>query len=460
MTAARARRSPAEPAAAPTLTEGLVPLIRARSIAPADLDAMALIVLDGIANMLAGRATEPGRILRRWGADRRDPGRRALVMGGCMHVLEVDDLHRGSVTHPGCVVIPAALALADGEEADGETFLRAVLHGFEAVCRVGMSVGPAHYRVWHNTATCGPFGAAMAAASLIGLDDEAAVHALGNAGTQSAGLWEFLNTGAMSKHFHAGRAAEAGVVAAELAAGGGGGGPRGPGGGAGAELGGGGFAGPPAILEGPQGLYAGACPDADPDAVLRRPDAPWQVHATSIKPWPSCRHTHPVIDAALELSARVDAAEIAGIEASTYRAAVDVCDRPAPTSPYEAKFSLQHCIAAALADGAVGFESFEAGARDRLAGLRSRVRVGAGEPYMSDYPAAWGGAVTVAFSDGRRVSAARRQCKGDPEAALDGDAMARKARELLRFGGVAEPETVIEGVLAMAGGGKVPAFDI
>ncbi len=440
MNAATARAVAVEPAAAPTLTEGLVPLIRARPIAPADLDAMALIVLDGIANMLAGRATEPGRILRRWGADRRDPGRRALVMGGCMHVLEVDDLHRGSVTHPGCVVIPAALALADGEGADGEAFLRAVLHGFEAVCRVGMSVGPAHYRVWHNTATCGPFGAAMAAASLIGLDDEAAVHALGNAGTQSAGLWEFLNTGAMSKHLHAGRAAEAGVVAAELAAGG--------------------FTGPPAILEGPQGLYAGACPDADPDAVLRRPDAPWQVHATSIKPWPSCRHTHPVIDAALELSARVDAAEIAGIEASTYRAAVDVCDRPAPTSPYEAKFSLQHCIAAALADGAVGFESFEAGARDRLAGLRSRVRVGAGEPYASDYPAAWGGAVTVALSDGRRVSAARRQCKGDPEAALDGDAMAQKARELLRFGGVAEPETVIESVLAMAGGGKVPAFDI
>ncbi len=440
MSAATARAAAVEPAAAPTLTEGLVPLIRARPIAPADLDAMALIVLDGIANMLAGRATEPGRILRRWGADRRDPGRRALVMGGCMHVLEVDDLHRGSVTHPGCVVIPAALALADGEGADGDTFLRAVLHGFEAVCRVGMSVGPAHYRVWHNTATCGPFGAAMAAASLIGLDDEAAVHALGNAGTQSAGLWEFLNTGAMSKHLHAGRAAEAGVVAAELAAGG--------------------FTGPPAILEGPQGLYAGACPDADPDAVLRRPDAPWQVHATSIKPWPSCRHTHPVIDAALELSARVDAAEIAGIEASTYRAAVDVCDRPAPTSPYEAKFSLQHCIAAALADGAVGFESFEAGARDRLAGLRSRVRVGAGEPYMSDYPAAWGGAVTVALSDGRRVSAARRQCKGDPEAALDGDAMAQKARELLRFGGVVEPGTVIEGVLAMAGGGKVPAFDI
>ena len=429
-----------EPETAPTLTEGLVSLIRARPISQPDLDAMALIALDGIANMLAGRVTEPGRILRRWGADRRDSGRRALVMGGCMHVLEVDDLHRGSVTHPGCVVIPAALALAGREQADGEAFLRAVLHGFEAVCRVGMSVGPTHYKVWHNTATCGPFGAAMAAASLLGLDDRAAVHALGNAGTQSAGLWEFLNTGAMSKHLHAGRAAEAGVVAAELAAGG--------------------FTGPPAILEGPQGLYAGACPDADPEAVLRDPDAPWAVHATSIKPWPSCRHTHPVIDAALELSAGIDAAAVTGVEASTYRAAVDVCDRPMPASPYEAKFSLQHCIAAALADGAVGFDSFETESRARLAALRSRVKVGAGAPYVTDYPAAWGGEVTAILADGSHVSAARRQCKGDPEAALDRGEMTDKARELLRFGGVAEPETVIDGVLAMAGGGTVPAFDI
>lgn len=433
-----AAKAAVEPAAAATLTEGLVGLIRSKPVAQADLDAMALIVLDGVANMLAGRETEPGRILRRWGAERRDPGRRALAMGGCMHVLEVDDLHRGSVTHPGCVVIPAALALAG--EAKGDAFLRAVLQGFEAVCRVGMSVGPAHYKVWHNTATCGPFGAAMAAAALLELDDEAAVHALGNAGTQSAGLWEFLNTGAMSKHLHAGRAAEAGVVAAELAAGG--------------------FTGPPAILEGPQGFYAGACPDPDPGAVLRHPDSRWQVHATSIKPWPSCRHTHPVIDAALEISARVDADAIAWVEASTYRAAVDVCDRPLPASPYEAKFSLQHCIAAALVDGAVGFGSFEAEARARLSPLRSKVRVGAGEPYASDYPAAWGGEVTAMLADGSRVSAARRQCKGDPEAALDRDGMADKARELMRFGKVADPEAVVAGVLGMADGGPVPSFDI
>ncbi len=435
--AARLRFTEAAAPEPASLTAGLVALIRAKPIAVADLEAMALITLDGIANMLAGRQTGPGKILRGWGAGREaDAGRRALVMGGCMHVLEVDDLHRGSVSHPGCVVIPAVLALAERAGIPGEDFLRAALFGFEAVCRVGMSVGKAHYKVWHNTATCGPFGAAMSAATVLGLDDEQAVHALGNAGTQSAGLWEFLNTGAMSKHLHAGRAAEAGLVAAELARAG--------------------FTGPPAILEGPQGLYAGACPDPDPGAVLRAPDAPWQVHAVSIKPWPACRHTHPVIDAALELSSDIDVGAVTGIEALTYRAAVDVCDRAEPASPYEGKFSLQHCIAVALADGKVSFESFEAPARARLAGLRAKIRVGAAEPYQSAYPASWGGEVTATLADGAWVSARKAECKGDPAAALDAAEMTEKARDLMRFGGVAEPQAVIDGILGMAAGGPVP----
>ena len=120
----------------------------------------------------------------------------------------------------------------------------------------------------------------------------------------------------------------------------------------------------------------------------------------------------------------------------------------------------QHCVAAALADGAVGFDSFEAGARARLSSLRSKVKVGAGEPYVSDYPAAWGGEVTAVLGDGSRIGAARRQCKGDPEAALDRAEMTEKARELLRFGEVSDPDAVVAGVLGMAEGGPVPSFDI
>ena len=92
-------------------------------------------------------------------------------MAGLTHILEADDLHRASVTHPGCVVVPTVLAMGSQRNVGGVELLTAVLHGFEAMCRIGNSVGQAHYKVWHNTATCGPFGSAMAAASLMKLSD-------------------------------------------------------------------------------------------------------------------------------------------------------------------------------------------------------------------------------------------------------------------------------------------------
>lgn len=420
-----------------SLTQGLVKLIRAKPVEQLDLDAAALFVLDAVANAVAGGATEPGKTLMAWagGIARGDAGRHALLMGGLTHILEVDDLHRASVVHPGCVVVPASFALAG--QVDGHGFLTSVLHGFEATCRVGMAVGKAHYKIWHSTATCGPFGSAMAGAALLGLDDDQAVHALGNAGTQSAGLWQFMDTGAMSKHLHAGRGAEAGVVAAQLAKKG--------------------FTGPPEILEGAQGLFAGACPDADPDAVLRNRDHRWQLHETSIKPWPSCRHTHPAIDAALELSALIcDPAEIAAVNLETYGAAMDVCNRPDPKSVYEAKFSLHHTVAVALADGVVNFDSFEADARDRLAGLRGKVASKVCEPYLSAYPKDWGSAVEVVMHDGTRLRAERQQCKGDPQAALSAGEMRSKAHMLMSLGEHPDPDRLIDAILDMANNGAVP----
>ena len=426
-----------------TLTEGLVRLIRAKPVGSDDLAKAALFVLDTVANALAGRRTEPGTILRRWAVDQgRDAGRDAFLMGGLTHILETDDLHRASVVHPGCVVVPAVFAVAGREGLGGRAALEAVLHGYEACCRVGMAVGPAHYRIWHNTATCGPFGSAMATAALQGLDDTQAVHALGNAGTQAAGLWQFLETGAMSKHLHAGRAAEAGVVAAGLA--------------------GLGFTGPPAILEGDKGFFAGACPDADPGAVLGDAEAPWQVHETSIKPWPSCRHTHPVINAALELHADIGGDDIAGVQVVTYSAGLDVCDRPRPESEYEAKFSLQHCAAVALTDGKVDFSSFNGEARKRVAALAARTSVAAGKPFATAYPGAWGARVSITTADGRRLDAGRTHCKGDPELALSSEELTDKARHLLSNAGLddSEAETMIRAILALADDGPLPAIDL
>jgi len=398
-----------------TLTACLIDLVRYKPITDAARDSAGLFVLDTMANAIAARASVPGRIMIQWAAARpTHPATQAFLLGGLSHTLETDDLHRASVTHPGCVVVPVAVALGNRNEASGHEVLRAVLHGYEAMCRVGNAVGAVHYRIWHNTATCGPYGSAMCAADLLKLDDVATQHALGNAGTQSSGLWQFIETGAMSKHLHAARAAESGFLAAELAA-----------------LG---FTGPPAILEGSKGFFAAACPDAAPAEVLANADAQWQLTMTSIKPWPSCRHTHPSIDAALELRSKLAGREVMSARAEVYPAALDVCNRPAPSNEYEAKFSLQHCIAVALADGRVDFESFDAMARDQLAALRDRISVVVAEPFRSLYPQHWGARLSVTTRDGRTLSAERKDCKGDPGAALDREAMIEKAMMLMRFG--------------------------
>lgn len=420
-----------------SLTGRLAALIASKPITAEDYRSAAYFTLDALANALAGRNTTPGKILLDWAAaEALTTGREALLLGGLTHILEVDDLHRASVVHPGCVVVPTAYALARRRNIGGRAFLAAVLRGFEACCRVGMAVGPAHYRIWHNTATCGPFGSAYATGDLLGLDHAAMTDALGNAGTQSSGLWQFLDTGAMSKHLHAGRAAESGLLAADLAA-------RG-------------FSGPPKILEGDKGFFKATCLDPQPERLLAEPDAPWQLRQTSIKPWPCCRHTHPTIDAGLELAAQIGNRSIEQIHVATYQAALDVCDRPAPDSEYAAKFSLQHTAAAALVDGRVDFASFDGNARQRLAAETGRVTIAAAAPFVDSYPVAWGAKVSVRLGDGTLLAAERRHAFGDPENPLDDRAMKAKATMLLQFGGIAQPDRFIAAILALAEDGPLP----
>jgi 2-methylcitrate dehydratase PrpD len=393
-----------------------------------------LFTLDAVACAYAGSATAVGYILRKWGdASAMDDKRRALLMAALTHITETDDLHRASVTHPGCVVVPAALSLGEKLGASNDQILRAILQGFEAMCRIGASVGPGHYKVWHNTATCGPFGSAMAAASLLDLNDEQTLDALGNAGTQSSGFWQFMETGAMSKHLHAGRACESGLLAAELAMQG--------------------FTGPAEILEGKKGLFAAMCDDPLPDNILLEPDARWQLCLTSIKPWPCCRHTHPLIDCALELHQLLADEPIKQVDIKTYRAALDVCDRPEPESEYQAKFSLYHCVSIALLDGKVGLASFDADARRRSEALRRFTRVEVVDPYASSYPDSWGAEVRVITESGQSFKVSRKDCKGDPELALDGDEMRVKAMGLLLYGGLSksQADSLCDSVLAMPG---------
>ena len=387
-------------------------------------------MLDTLGCALGAQKTEPARMLRAVAAPATaDVARQAFYLGGLAHILEMDDLHRDSVTHPGSVVIPAGWAISENLDLNGRDFLRSVLTGYEAMCRIGSSVGKAHYKVWHNTSTCGPFGSAFAAADLLGLDEDQTVWALGNAGTQSSGLWEFLATGSMSKHLHTARAAESGILAAQLAIEG--------------------FTGPEKILEGEKGFYAGLCADPLPDRVLAGATEPWQLINTSIKPWPCCRHTHPAIDASIELHRQLAGRDIASVTVGAYQAALDVCDRPMPTDPYSAKFSLQHTVAIAVSDGQVVQAIFDADARQRIATQRGKVKVAVSDAINAAYPGSWGSEVTIVTSDGTVLREVRHEAKGDPEYPLTADEIAAKAHLQLEAGGHSKDrcESLIETIL-------------
>ena len=165
-------------------------------------------------------------------------------------------------------------------------------------------------------------------------------------------------------------------------------------------------------------------------------EAPWQVHLTSIKPWPSCRHTHPIIDCALEIHELLGDQQPASIQVKTYQAALDVCDNPRPETVYQAKFSLYHTTAIAALDGAVGLDSFDDDARARSADLCAATAVEVADPYQSSYPVSWGAEVSIQTTQGQTFKVSRKDCKGDPEAKLDDDEMRVKAMGLLAYSGL------------------------
>ena len=158
----------------------------------------------------------------------------------------------------------------------------------------------------------------------------------------------------MTKQWHMCRAAEAGVLAAELAQ-------RS-------------FTGPAAILDGPQGFFAAMCPDGEPAAVTRDVAGQWLIHETSFKPWPACRHAHAAIDAALVVRARAGAQRIETVNIETFGDAIRFCDNAAPETTLQAKFSLQHAVAVTLLDGPPPLEAFDPPAIHRAELIRLRAK--------------------------------------------------------------------------------------
>ena len=337
----------------------------------------------------------------------------ALAAGTAIHGFDFDDHHRAKI-HPGAAVIPAALALAEQHHADGATFLKAIAAGYETMVRVSLAANPnsSRMRGWHLTGTTGTFGAAAAASVILGLDAETTASALGLAGTQSAGLWAFNADGAMSKRLHPGRAAQSGIVAAELAQ-------RG-------------FHGPRMILETEDGGFlAATSDDVRLGEATRDLGQEWRAEGVCFKPYSCCGSNHASVDAAVFLMAEhgFSAADIDRVTVGISR----VVERQTgfvyrPNTVLNAQMSLRFNVAVAFVDGTALIEQFTPAriVDTVVCDLASRVDVEVDPEMDAIYPGRYAGIVHVLLRNGRQFSKRVDYSRGMPECPMDAAALRAK----------------------------------
>ncbi len=337
-------------------------------------------------------------------ATRLDAMAAAFVNAVAGNLLDFDDTHLRTVIHPAAPVVPVAFALAEAHGRSGAAVLEAVLLGGEVACRIGNMVSPGHYdRGWHITSTCGAFGAAAAAAKLLGLDAQQTAHAIGIAASEAAGIVENLPSAA--KNVSVGNAARHGILAALFAA-------RG-------------WEAAPMALEGPLG-WARATGDApDLEAVTQGLGEDWEIARNTFKPYPAGIVFHAVIDAAAALREAIPAATaVTAVEVAGDALLLARGDRRVETAR-DARVSIHHCAALGLLRGSAGVTDFEQPAVDdpALAALRAKVRA-----RRDDSLARGAARVTVTLADGQVLERLVTEPVGSAGRPLSDAALAAKYR--------------------------------
>lgn len=320
-------------------------------------------LLDGLGLAIAGSVAGSGRLVRTYldglgaaggatviGTGLKVPERFAAFANGvAMHADDYDDTQLavakdrvyGLLTHPTAPALPAALAIAEVHGMSGKNLLHAYQLGVEVECKISEAMSPRHYQHgFHSTATCGTFASACAAGRLLGLDLDGLLRAMAIAASQAGGLRE--NFGTMTKPFHAGRASESGVVAADLA-----------------RLG---WTATDKILESPRGFFQAHGGGYDLDSIQGKLGNPWTFDSpgVSIKPHPSGSLTHPGMTRMLELirENNLRPAEVKRIRVGTNHNMLNALIHHRPTNELQAKFSMEFCMAILVIARQAGLTEF------------------------------------------------------------------------------------------------------
>ncbi len=321
-------------------------------------------ILDGIGLAIFGATQPTWNILQKYTSQFRAAASGTTVIGTgvklpsrfsafsngvAIHVSDYDDTQLASakdrvyglLTHPTVPVLPSALASAELEQASGKDLLLAYQVGVEVECKIAEAIAPRHYEDgFHSTGTCGVFGAVLASSKIRKFDVEQTTLAMGIAGSQAGGLRE--NFGTMMKPFHAGHAAEAGVVSADLAA-----------------LG---WTATEKVLEAPRGFFHAYGGSYDANSILNRLGKPWTFTnpGVSIKPFPSGSLTHPAMGEALKLirDNNIQPDQVERIEVGTNKNMPNALIRHQPKDALQAKFSMEFCIAILVLERKAGLSEF------------------------------------------------------------------------------------------------------
>lgn len=377
-----------------------------------------LCVEDLLGAALAGSVTPQGKIWRTYfhrlpqnaTVPAWEPGfpmlsyqNAAALNAAYSHLLDMDDVHNASITHLGAITIPTALALGAAFHRSGREVLAAIAAGYEIGARTGEAINPGAYHFWHTTAVVGALSSAVAAGKLLRLTPEQMYNALGSAGTQAGGLWEFLDDGAMSKPLHTVNATLCGIRSAELA-----------------HLG---LTGASRILEGRRGLVRALSPSPNLSILTEDLDtAHLRILQNAFKPYACCRHLHSACNAAEQMADQqhLRPETIRSIRDRTYSVAKNIVDCPHPRTPYAAKFSVQYCISAMLYKKSLMDSTFSAqNLKDpAICALMDRISVEVDPELEAAYQADhrhWAHRLDITLEDGTMLSHTVAYPPGDPQ---------------------------------------------
>lgn len=409
-------------------------------IPAAVLEKMKLCLLDSVGCALAGSNREDISIMLEalspyygdggvavFGRGQTAPLPLALLLNSTMcHVLEMDDLHKASKVHPGCIVATGILSYSCVKSFTGADALAAMTAGYEAMIRLGEGMGTVSHRKrgWHATATCGAIGMAAAMGNLMRLPETQLANALGLAGSQAAGLMAFLADGSSGKRFQVGKAALNGWMAAQLASGG--------------------LTGPASVLEASDGGLLHAMSDCyDLSKIDRDLGKRFLAEEVGIKLHACCGHTHQAIDAVYALRERHSFSpdDIESVEVRVYDVSgVSWGAEGMPKNAVEGQFNFPYVVALALLEPQVSLAQFapEYLSDQRIHHLSQKIRVLPDPAYTARYPAEWCASVTIRLRGGEALWEEAVGAKGDWNKPLTYREAAGKFDALT--GGILSPE--------------------